>query len=304
MSDDSIIPNIIIAGAPKCATTSLFEWMSQHPQINCSIVKETYFLMDVGYPLYNVENNYHDSGIEGYKKFFTSSCGKDKLRLEATPDYLYQKTALNFFAGLSKKPTILFVLRKPSERVYSLFNFAQNNLAIIDKSTTFTSYIESIFGQHINANYKNRFILYNAIEQSQYIDYLRKWRDCIGIENIQIILFEELAGNPRLILKDIAKRIGVSTKYVDDINFSIKNSTYSINSHKLHRAKRLVDKYISNSEIKKYLRFFYNFINKNKNKKSSRTSEDVATMEKLDVYFDNYNKQLSDEFSLCLDVWK
>ena len=40
MSDSRIIPNLFIAGAPKCGTTALHTYLGQHPQIFMAKVKE------------------------------------------------------------------------------------------------------------------------------------------------------------------------------------------------------------------------------------------------------------------------
>ena len=40
------LPNVIIAGAPKCGTSSLYFWLSAHPEVKASMVKETFFFAD------------------------------------------------------------------------------------------------------------------------------------------------------------------------------------------------------------------------------------------------------------------
>lgn len=36
-------PNTFIVGAPKCGTTSLVSYLSQHPQVHISKIKEPHF---------------------------------------------------------------------------------------------------------------------------------------------------------------------------------------------------------------------------------------------------------------------
>lgn len=55
-----VVPSLIIAGAPKCGTTSLFDYLIRHPDIGGSSVKETHYFMDCNYPLYNSKANYDD----------------------------------------------------------------------------------------------------------------------------------------------------------------------------------------------------------------------------------------------------
>ena len=40
------LPNLIIIGAPKCGTTSLFNYLGQHNDIYLSKIKEPHFLVN------------------------------------------------------------------------------------------------------------------------------------------------------------------------------------------------------------------------------------------------------------------
>ena len=47
------IKTIFIAGAPKCGTSSLFNWFSTHPEICSSKNKEPFYFIDEKSPLKN-----------------------------------------------------------------------------------------------------------------------------------------------------------------------------------------------------------------------------------------------------------
>src|SRR5262249_17888741 len=126
------LPNLIIAGAPKCGTGSLFKWLSDHPQVCGSRVKETFYLMDRGHPLLKYDSNFYTHGLDGYKAYFTHCNNCRKIIVEATTHYIYQKTALEVLSCLETKPQIIFVLRKPSSRVYSSYQYTKNNLANVE----------------------------------------------------------------------------------------------------------------------------------------------------------------------------
>ncbi len=42
------LPNFLIIGAPKCGTTSLYAYLSQHPQVFMSVPKEPTFFGNEG----------------------------------------------------------------------------------------------------------------------------------------------------------------------------------------------------------------------------------------------------------------
>ena len=58
------IPNLFIVGAPKCGTTSLHYWLSQHPEIFMSDPKEPfYFCKD----LHEEADNLHGYKVNYFK---------------------------------------------------------------------------------------------------------------------------------------------------------------------------------------------------------------------------------------------
>ncbi len=64
------LPNVVIVGAPKCGTSSVFAWLADHTEVGSSHVKETFYLMDKGNPLLKPHSNFHEHGLEGYKAYF------------------------------------------------------------------------------------------------------------------------------------------------------------------------------------------------------------------------------------------
>src|SRR3712207_1668459 len=78
---------LIIGGTTKAATTSLFSYLADHPQICASSLKESRFFLDADYPV-SSKCRFED-GLDKYDELF-QHCRDDRLlRLEATPDYLY-----------------------------------------------------------------------------------------------------------------------------------------------------------------------------------------------------------------------
>src|SRR4030043_2241283 len=81
---------LIIAGTTKAGTTSLFNWLSEHPEVSASFRKETNYFLDrewdkVGNPsIYRYEN-----GIEKYGANYSYSLA-EKLYIEASPEYLWR----------------------------------------------------------------------------------------------------------------------------------------------------------------------------------------------------------------------
>ncbi len=107
-----MLPNLIIIGAQKCATTSLHYYLDLHPQISMSRAKElNFFILEY--------NRYRD--IEWYTSCFTN---KTKICGESSPNY----TAYPIFSGVPERMysvlpevKLIYVLRNPVERIISQY---------------------------------------------------------------------------------------------------------------------------------------------------------------------------------------
>ena len=95
-------PNLIIGGAPKCGTSSLYFWLSAHPEVYGSPKKETFFFADK-VNRFNKSANVHEHDMNRYLDFFKDGVNA-KVRFEATAHYLYEEEALKAFRKPSNRP--------------------------------------------------------------------------------------------------------------------------------------------------------------------------------------------------------
>ena len=121
-----MFPNFLIIGTPKCASTSLHFYLSQHPEIYMSHTKEIYFFSD----------NY-DKGLEFYRKYFLNASGKKAIG-EATPVYCFLPYALDRIKQNFPDIKLILCLRNPVERAFS------NWLMLWDAGVEKASFIDAI----------------------------------------------------------------------------------------------------------------------------------------------------------------
>lgn len=297
-----LVPTAIIAGAPKCGTTSLFNYLAAHPSISASVVKETRFLIDPDYPLYQPDRNILGQGLEGYRQFFDDSDeGGAKVYLEATPDYLYQRTPLDVLPKFESAPLIVFVLRKPSERVYSLFRVAQNNVAILDQAIKFGEFIEMV---RTNDNrLAKRPILKSAIEHSRYVRYIDRWRAVVGKHSIHIVVFEEMVNDPKKCIRDLCALLDIDADFYNSFSFKTKNATETIASAALHRIKRKYANLVPESALRRVASRLYRSVNVSRTLGIEMSQEDSELIDSLEIDFLPYNNELAERYSLDLSYW-
>ena len=293
------LPNLILAGAPKCGTTSIFDYLRDHPDICAATVKETYFMMDLDYSLAR-DSSIHVNGLQGYKKYFPHcSDFKNKLRFEATPDYLYQNTPIESLPDWPVKPKVFFMLRRPEDRVYSLYRFAQHNMAKLSKSISFSEFIELVDSGDLLR--RGRLVQGNAIEHSKYIIYLERWCSVLDEEQIGLFLFEDLVKSPEEFMTRLSHFLEIDPIFYSDYRYEISNRSFRTRSQTMHRAKKLLSRALPGGTYRKGLSKLYGKINIARHARPS--SDDAEQLKKLGERFAKYNKELEQRFGIDLSAW-
>lgn len=116
-------PNLFLLGAPKCATTSLYDLLSRHPQIFCPSVKEPgYFTRDEVRA--DIQKSVaHLKDEQGYLDLFSSAQGGNSVTCDGSTSYLRSPAALEQIAALGSDVKAIAVYRDPVELVSSYFTF-------------------------------------------------------------------------------------------------------------------------------------------------------------------------------------
>ncbi len=284
----SLYPNVIIGGAPKCGTSSLFFWLGAHPDVCASKVKETYFLGDRENK-HNTAANIHKDGLEAYQKFFGHSQG-EKIRLEATPVYIYHKLPLKVLPTLPEMPKMIFILREPSDRLYSHWRF--NRYRMNNTNITFEDYLAYKNVPQGWADY---------LDQSHYIRHIQLYIDAIGKENILVYQFEQIKKDKVAFMKQVAVDLGIAPEFYDSFDFFHRNQTVAVKNSKLHRLglkiEPLVPQWLQEKIIPVYLKM-------NSSKLPKPSQQELKLKHKAKEQFVKSNRHLADTFeNVDLDLW-
>jgi len=107
-------PNFFIIGAPKCGTTSLAAWLSEHPNIYMSPVKEPHFF-DSDLKCSMVPNR------RAYERLFRGATVEHKAIGEASVYYLFSKVAVPRIEQEIPGSRYIVMIRNPVDMAYSLY---------------------------------------------------------------------------------------------------------------------------------------------------------------------------------------
>ena len=241
-----ILPDFYIIGVVKGGTTSLYNYLIEHPSIQPSVGKEIDYF-----------GEYHSRGINWYRcafpfkghKFFVNKFQKKKfLTGEATPRYMEHPRVPERIKKITPNAKFIVLLRNPVDRAYSHYNM---NVTGGDESLSFLEAIEKeqertsmeYEKMQKNENYFNwDYYLYAYLNHGIYIDRLKHWMTIFPKKNFLILKSEDFS-------KDTPKYYNHVLSFLDLSSFHLKN-------YKLYKQRHYVEPIIKPEIRKKLVEFF------------------------------------------------
>jgi len=210
--------NTLIIGAQKAGTTSLYEYMRQHPAIHFSKVKEVTFF---------VKDQYYSKGEDYYHSFFDL---KSKAPIKASA-YVHMLPCAKCPARVkayNKDMKFIVLLREPWERAYSSFRYAIKNgweKEAIDLA-------DSVRFEKMRLESEEYDLTY--LSNGKYYEHLSNWMRQFDQEKFFIATNEELQINPDLLLKRLCEFLAIDSSFEFDTQTRY-NQSATIKSELLQR---------------------------------------------------------------------
>ncbi len=201
------LPNLIIPGVQKAATSSLFHYLVQHPSIAGGNSKEMHF--------FDLDNKFN-RGKKWYKQQFPYT---NEYILDATPNYLYEKhIPIRIKETLGDNVRFIIVLRDPVSRCFSAWNMYRqiahepdkiNRFAEIERVEPryklFSKYYQSrhfpSFTEAVNIELqaitsgKKEFVEPGIVRRGFYVEQLEHWLSIFDRRKFLFLEQESLRGN-------------------------------------------------------------------------------------------------------------
>lgn len=254
-SVEAKIPNFFIVGAAKSGTTSVYEYLSQHPDIYLSPNKEPHFFSNKAFSLPHNgpgDNKYNFRRIkktwEDYIDLF-KGVKNEKVLGEASTSYLhYYRTAAPLIYKSNPEAKILIILRNPVDRAFSAYWHM-----IRDKRETLS--FEDALKSEENRKKENFAGLWFYTEVGFYYNQVKEYLNTFDKNSVKICLFDDFDKNPKQVIDDIFRFLGVDDNFNPNIN--IKHNTSKLS--KFGTLNRFFNDY--DHPLKKVLRpIFFNTV--------------------------------------------
>jgi len=173
-----LVPNdshAIIIGSMKSGTSSLYQYLIQHPEICPAKTKEPEFFS---------ENQLHKLECDFYSDLWEFDKKKHKISLEASTGYTkypFERNVPKNIYNYGISPKMIYCVRNPFDRILSQFRYAKK----------FSSWIDQ------------EFVSDQLISLSNYFLQLEQFRKFFPKENILVVDFDDIASNSKNVINAI-----------------------------------------------------------------------------------------------------
>jgi Sulfotransferase domain len=189
------LPDFMIIGAPKCGTTSLFQYLGAHPLIENPRRKEIHYF----------DENYH-RGDAWYRRRFPF-VEKPMLTGEATTAYLYAKDAPARAHALVPNAKLIVVLRDPVKRVISHYWHNQTRGRIkVDFDTYFR---EALSDNYRNAKDQAESFIRYPVQWGFYKEQVERWLRHYPRKQFLFLRFRDFTNDAPVQINKVFEFLGV-----------------------------------------------------------------------------------------------
>jgi len=233
-------PNLFIVGAPKCGTTSLHVYLSQHPDFFMSHLKELAFFCP------DIETRPESATESMYLDHFREGAGRRWLG-ESTPLYLTSKESAARIAAFNPSARIIMVLREPVAMMQALYG-QYLHMCIPCRA----DFERELRAQEESRRRGERYAfpghwgIQRFLDVADYAAQIRRFRDHFPESQIKVILYDDLARDTPGVYADLVGWLGLTPTGSESFS--------RLNSQRVHLDPRVSSAIRSFTSITRILR--------------------------------------------------
>lgn len=226
------LPDFLIIGAQRSGTSSLYNYLVQHPAILPALKKEVHYFDD-GYA----------HGLGWYRAHFATTVQRAVVQrragaarvFEASPYYILHPHAPRRIRAVLPDVRLIALLRNPVDRAESHYHHevrrGRETLsfeeAIEQEPKRLEGELERMIADETYVSFKHRRFSYAT--RGLYVDQLQAWRGLFPPERLLILRSEDLFADPAAVVNQVLRwlevpaRTGTIFEQFNQANYSKMN---------------------------------------------------------------------------------
>jgi hypothetical protein len=210
-----MLPGVLIVGAQRCGTTSMYRTLSQHPAVLKAVLHKGVHYFDMNY----------ERGLGWYQAHFpllvsarraSRAAGDPALTFESSPYYLFHPCAAERIARDLPGVKLLVLVRDPVERAYSAhahelargFETEPFDRALELEPLRLSGEAERMASDPTYLSHSHQHHAYRA--RGRYADQLDRLEDAVGAERIHVVDSGDFFTKPEPVYDEVLDFLGLA----------------------------------------------------------------------------------------------
>jgi hypothetical protein len=207
------LPDFVIIGSQRCGTTSLFNYLTQHPGFRPSLPKEV-----------NYFSLYHAKGLAWYRSHFPLESRRRRAQVtaaqgfvtgEATPYYIFHPHAARRLRELMPNAKLVLLLRNPVDRAYSHYHYEVKtgaetlpfDEALAMEETRTAGEEERMLADESYQSFSHQHFTFLA--RGRYAEQIARWHSHFDAEQMLVLDSGDLYNDPPRTLERVTAFVGL-----------------------------------------------------------------------------------------------
>ncbi len=192
------LPDLLVIGAQRCGTSTLYRHLGRHPDVAPSVRKEVeYFSRRYG------------RGERWYRAHFALTVGRPRLSFEATPDYLFHPLAAERAATVVPDARLIVMLRDPVARAWSHYH---HMVDLGHEPLDFEAAVAAeddrcaadLAGLHADPLHDPVALLrFSYVARGRYAEQLTRWLSHFAVDRLLVVRSEDFFADPGSVFRRI-----------------------------------------------------------------------------------------------------
>jgi hypothetical protein len=225
-------PDFFIVGQPKSGTTALHDMLRRHPQVFMPASKEPWFFAEELHLRPPPRPDGIPETLQEYCALFDAA-GPDQRVGEASPLYLWSRTAAAEIAAVRPDARIIAILREPASLLRSLHTqFVQT---YVEDEADFRSAMELEGSRREGRNLSRHTYWPLALQYSdhvRYVEHLARYRAAFSAEQMLVLIYDDFRRDNAAIVREVLRFVEVDD--TSPIEMIEANPTVGVRSQRLH----------------------------------------------------------------------
>jgi hypothetical protein len=196
------LPDFLIIGGQRCGTTSLYNYLVEHPGVAPAFMKEVHFF-----------DNRFDKGLNWYRAHFP--LGGRQVTGEATPYYLFHPHAPRRVLATVPGARLIVLLRNPVDRAFSQFHHqVRMGLETLSFEGAIDKEVRELAAEQermaADEGYRSPLHQsYSYLARGMYVNQLQAWLHVFPREQMLVLESKDLYDDPPATLAQVVAFLGL-----------------------------------------------------------------------------------------------